>query len=103
MANKNATKKGNTVELSTFLRYDNCKLFGYKTLEKEGKTFVNQVWCKLCAKYKDRLTSNTSTLKGKAKTSALAFIDGTTSVTKFQVSSLILNISSTKNHEQHLK
>ena len=51
MSDGNASKKGNTVELSTFLKYEKCDLLGYKTLEKEGKKLVNFVWCKVCAKY----------------------------------------------------
>ena len=76
-------KKGNHVELATFLKYPDCNLLGHRTLEKDGKKFVTFIWCKVCAKYKNQLSL---TLKGSAKKSALAFIEGTSSVTKHQVS-----------------
>ena len=46
---------------------------------------VNFCWCKDCAKNKDGITQNT-TLRGNTKSSALAFINGTNVVTKYQVS-----------------
>ena len=47
-------------------------------METGGKTYV---WCKVCAKFKTQM-KNSLTLKGSAKTSALAFINGRNSVTK---------------------
>ena len=79
--------KGNTIELSTFLRYGLTEVIGHKSLEKEGKTLINLVWCKICEKFKRKII-NSSTVKGSAKKSALAFIDGTSYVTKYQVRSL---------------
>ena len=74
--------KGNKVELSTFLSWGKEDIIGYKTEECVGKTFVNFVWCKLCSRHEAGVLSR---LKGKVKLSGKAFIDGTHSVTKFQV------------------
>ena len=78
---KASSSKGSSVELSTFLRYQSSDVLGYKTLEKDGKTLVNFVWCKVCAKFKTQIQSSSS-VKGSAKTASLAFINGTNSVTK---------------------
>ena len=51
-------------------------------METGGKTLggkTNYVWCKVCAKFKTQIESS-SNVKGSAKTSALAFTDGTNSV-----------------------
>ena len=53
-------------------------------MKKEGKTLLNYVWCKVCAKFKTQIESS-SNVKGSEKTSASAFINGTNSVTKHQV------------------
>ena len=53
-------------------------------MEKGGKTLVNYLWCKVFAKFKTQIESP-SNAKGSAKTSALAFIIGTNSVTKHQL------------------
>ena len=53
-------------------------------METGGKTLVNYVLCKVRAKFKTQIESS-SNVKGSAKTSALAFVDGTNSVTKHQV------------------
>ena len=82
--------KGNSLALSTFLSYGVTDIIGYRSIEKDLKTVVNFVWCKLCAKHKD-IISQSSTLKGTAKTSAMAFVIGTSSVTKYQVNILIWN------------
>ena len=76
--------KGNSTELSAFLKYGLTDVIGRKTLEKEGKIMVNFIWCKVCAKFKNQITDSSS-IKGSAKTSALAFINGSNSVTKHQV------------------
>lgn len=74
--------KGNKVELKTFESWGKSDILGWKTEEKDGKVLVNYVWCKVCARYKTEITSR---LKGNAKTAALAFINGTNVVTKYQV------------------
>ena len=75
--------KSNSVELSTFLKYGLTDVIGHKTLEKEGKTMVNFIWCKVCAKFNNQIINSLS-VKGSAKTSTLAFISGRNSVTKLQ-------------------
>lgn len=69
--------KGNMVELTTFNNWGKASIIGCN-----GKTMVNFVWCKVCERYKTQITAR---LKGSAKTSALAFINGTNVVTKHQV------------------
>ena len=76
--------KGNSIELSTFLKHGLTKVIGHKTVETARKTLVNYVLCKVCAKFKTQIESS-SNIKSSAKTSALAFINGTNSVTKHQV------------------
>ena len=46
-----------------------------------GKTLVNYVWLKVCTKFETQ-TESSLTVIGSAKTSALAFINGTHSATK---------------------
>ena len=74
--------KGNSIELSTSLKYGLTE--GHTTVETGGKTLVNYAWCKVCAKFKTQ-TESSSNVKGSAKISTLAFINGTNSVTKHQV------------------
>ena len=76
--------KGNLIELSTFLKYDLTEVIGHKTAEKGGKTLVNYVWCKVFVKFKTQIESPWIA-KGSAKTSALVFINGKSSVTKHQL------------------
>ena len=64
-------KKGNTVELNTFLKYPNSNLLGYKSLEKEDKKLVNFVWCKLCAKYKNQILAFQMEILRKLHTSLM--------------------------------
>ena len=47
--------KGSKIELSTFQKYGKSEITGYKTLDKNGKVFVDFIWCKLCAKYKETI------------------------------------------------
>ena len=44
--------KGNSIELSTFLKYGLTEVISQKTVESGGKTLVNYAWCKVCAKFK---------------------------------------------------
>ena len=76
--------KGNLIELSRFLKYGLTEVIGHKTVETGGKTLVNYVWCKVCAKFKTQIESS-SNIKGCAKASALVFINGTNSVSEHQV------------------
>lgn len=76
------SRKGKRVEYSTFYSWNQTDLIGFEKLEEKGKNYVIKIWCKLCAKHKSSINME---LKGSAKTSALAFIDGTNCVTKHQV------------------
>ncbi len=76
--------KGNKIEISTFRKYGKSDIIGYKTVDENGKTYVNFIWCKLCAKHKEAILSD-PTLKGSVKASAKAFSEGTNVVTKYQV------------------
>ena len=62
--------KGNSIEPTTFLKYGLTDVIGHKTLEKEGKTMVNFIWCKICVKFKNQII-NSSSVEGSAKTSVL--------------------------------
>ena len=76
--------KGNKIELKTFNSYGKSNIIGYKTIAEEGRTYVNFIWCKVCARNKDAILKD-PTIKGSIKTSAKEFIDGTNVVTKHQV------------------
>ena len=76
--------KSNSIELSKFLKYSLTEVIGHKTVETGGKTLVYYIWCKVFAKFKTQIESP-SNVKGSVKTSSLAFINGTNSVTKHQV------------------
>ena len=75
--------KGNRVEYSTFFSWRLTDIIGCNKIDGKGKTYVVQVWCKVRAEHKSSLKVQ---LRSSAKTSALAFIDGTNSVTRNQVS-----------------
>ena len=64
-------RKGNKVELSTFLSWGKQSVIGYKTKDENSKTYVVFIWCKCCARNKDVILS---ILKGSVLTPALAFI-----------------------------
>ena len=82
MADQLLSKKGNTVALITFNGWQLNQIFGRKTDENGSQ--VNFVWCKVCARHKHTIMSSPH-VKGSARQAAIAFIDGTTSVTKYQV------------------
>ena len=79
-------KKGNRVEYSTFFSWGKSEIIGYEKTQENGKTFVTKVWCKICAKHKEKINKQ---LKGSAVTHAKAFVEGTNSVTKHQVSGFL--------------
>ena len=78
------TRKGSNIELRTFMSYGKSEIIGHKAEEKEGKKFVNMIWFKVCARNKDGILGHPS-LRGNTKVSALALINGTNGVTKYQV------------------
>lgn len=75
--------KGVTKEISTFTSWGREDTLGYHTKPEGNKTLVNYIWCKLCAKHKDKITHR---LKGAAINAAKAFTEGTNVVTKYNVS-----------------
>ena len=56
--------KGKQIALSTLQNYGKSEIIGYKTVDKNGKTFVNFIWCKQCAKHKETFLAD-PTLKRK--------------------------------------
>ena len=44
--------KSDKIELSTFQKCGKSEVAGYKTADENEETFVNFIWCKLCAKHK---------------------------------------------------
>ena len=39
--------KGNSVELKTFKSYGVDEILGFKMEEKDGRTYMNFIWCKV--------------------------------------------------------
>jgi len=68
---------GRRVTLATFLSWGKDGVCGKETEVENGTIFVVKIWCMVCKKYKKELLRE---LKGLAKSSALAFIEGTTNV-----------------------
>ena len=67
--------KGNSVTLQTFKSWGKESIFGFKTVEDvSGRTMVNLIWCKLCAKCKSDILSN-PLINESAKVAARSFID----------------------------
>ena len=82
-----AEKKGNKVELATFLIWKKPEI-GYEVENDQGKTYVVKIWCKVCTRH-GREVRNNSIFQGKIQNSLEAFIKGKNSVTKFQVDRLL--------------
>ena len=68
-----AANQGLSVEFSTFERYTKNDIIGHKKVERNGKTFVNFVWCKLCVKHKHIIILNPC-CKGSAHTGLKVFV-----------------------------
>ena len=79
-----AAKQGLSVEFSTFECYGKNAIIGHKKVERNEKTFVNFVWCKLCAKHKNIILSNPC-CKGSARTAIESYINGTNFVSKWNI------------------
>ena len=47
--------KGNSVELKTFKSYGVDEILGFKMEEKDGQTYVNFIWCKVCARNEESI------------------------------------------------
>ena len=76
-------RKGNKVELSTFLNWKKTEM-GYRVEEICKKIYVTYIWCKLCAKHSKTIRHGSS-FKESIKKSIEAFVEGTNVVTKYQV------------------
>ena len=76
--------KGNSVKLSTFNAWGYSSVIGIKTKVKDGATYVNFVWCKVCSKFKNCVLNQN--VCGATKEAADVFVNGTNVVTKFTVS-----------------
>lgn len=76
----NKKSKGVTKELATFDSWGKGEVIGLKVENMNGKTYVTEIWCKVCAKYKEGL-KKIPTLKGVAVASIMAFTEGTNVVT----------------------
>ena len=75
--------EGISKELSTFLSWGKENVIGYKTKTVNEKEVVVEIWCKACAKHKNKITSS---VKGAAIQSLKAFTCEMNNITKHQVS-----------------
>ena len=74
--------KENCIEYSAFFSWRLTNIIGCKKIDEKGKTYAVKVWCKACVEHK---SSSNVQFRGSAKTSMLAFIDGTNSIMRNQV------------------
>ena len=85
-----SAKKQKTIaiskELSTFPSWQKENIIGYQLEEKNNRSLVTKIWCKLCAKHKSKILQDPSQNKGAVASSLTAFTEGTNVVTKYQVS-----------------
>ena len=104
-----SSSKGNKVKLKTFLSWQKANILGYKTEVKEGVTYVNYVWCKVCARNEHVIKSDKS-CKGEVGVSILQFVRGTNNITKHSVlrhftsnaHKIAVEHESTKSQEQRI-
>ena len=104
-----SSTKGNKVKLKTFLDWQKASVLGYKTEVKDGVTYVNHVWCKVCAR-NEHVIKNDKSCKGEVGVSILQFVRGTKNITKHSVlrnfngkaHKLALEHESTKNKDQRI-
>ena len=76
--------KGNFVKLKTFQSWGKCNIIGHKTVLKDGITYVNFIWCKVCAKNESVIKADKS-CKGEVAEAMLQFVKGMSNVTKHTV------------------
>ena len=77
------------VKLQTFLKWGVGDVFDHKVKEIDSVVYVNEIWCKVCAKNKEVIMRNVD-VKGATKSSAERFINSTTNITNDAVSFSIL-------------
>ena len=70
-----SNSKGQAIELSTFRKYCKDEIIGSKTEERNGKTMVVSIWCKLCSKHKNVILSN-PLCKGSARKAIESYVNG---------------------------
>ena len=76
--------KGKKVKISTFNSWGKESVIGYKTEESNGISYVNFIWCKVCARNSNSLLKHHN-CKGEVANSVKTFINGTNGVTKHSV------------------
>ena len=62
--------KGNSIELKTFKSYGVDEILGFKMEEKDGQTYVNFIWCKVCTRNEEGIKKHPK-LWGNTKVSAI--------------------------------
>ena len=72
--------KGNKVKLQTFFKWGIGNVFGHEVLVETSISYVNNIWCKVCARNKNVFRNN-SAVKGATRIAAERFINGTSNVT----------------------
>ena len=63
--------KGNSVELKTFKSYGVDEILGFKTEEKDGQTYMNFIWFKVCARNEEGIIKKHPKLQGNTKMLAI--------------------------------
>ena len=76
--------KGNSVQLSTFAKWTLGNDIGFTTEIISGRNMVTRVWCKLCAKYLEKIITDRR-IRGRAIHEVQVYARGTPSVTKHNV------------------
>ena len=77
--------KGNKVKLQIFFKWGIGNVFGHKLLVEDSISYVNYIWCKVCARNKN-IFRNNSAVKWATRIAAERFINGTSNVTNDAVS-----------------
>ncbi len=80
MASSKPKKKGNKVQLATFMRWD-LPTFGFEVEEEDGFSKVVKMWCKVCSKHIDKIKID-GRIRGVARVDIQSFAEGTKFVSK---------------------
>ena len=73
-----------TVQLSTFLKWNLQDVISYKSVNEDGKELVTKIWCHTCARHFDKIKAD-QRIRGQAKNELKTYVDGTTFITKHNV------------------
>ena len=76
--------EGNRVAFSTFKGWGIEEIIGHKTENEDRKCFVNFVYCKVCMRNKEAISSHPM-CKREARKAMLLYIEGTAFVTKHTI------------------